>query len=112
MKYQDERHKDESDSTYFMRVFKAAEKRYPKMEERLLHLGAYLATGLPCVHPVNCQEYRSTLGNVPILEFLASEPSGRRDDPEYRARVWGHVFCTVCGVHAPDGPTPVDKFWT
>lgn len=105
-----ERREHETDSTYFMRVYRAAEKRHPKMESRLLHLGTCLATSLPCVHPVNCQEYSGALGTVPILEFLDSEPPDRVKDPEWRARVRDYVQCTVCGTWGL-GPTPVEEFW-
>jgi hypothetical protein len=106
-----ERREGETDSTYFMRIYRAAEKRYPWMEERLLHLGACLTTGLDCMHPVNCQAHHSILGDVPILEFLDSEPPGRLNDPEYRARIRDFTSCTVCGTHGLDGPTPVERFW-
>lgn len=96
---------DESDDTYYMRVYRAAERMYPGLEVRLLHYGTCIETRLPCVHPFPLREYHSPLGTMMLPEFIASEPPNRwRGDKAYRDRVMSMTQCTVCDTWWPCEP--------
>jgi hypothetical protein len=100
-----ERRPDETDDSYYMRVYREMGALYPDLESYLLHFGVCVETRLPCVHPFPLREYHSPSGTMVLTEFLAAESPRRfREDRECRERVLSRTQCMVCGTWAPHEP--------
>lgn len=118
---------NESDDTYFMRVYRYYENLFPGINTRVLYLGVCKETGLPCIHPITQLFYLYPGYILPSVAqwYKLNQPSsynyGREGldyplslqyaeydrchgDSKYYERAFYKSYCDVCGAWMPSDP--------